>query len=113
MGYSPGAMAKPKKEEQSRSVLKLAYQAFERGDVVKTRELAKAVLAGKVAPDDEQVARELSKTLSIAEAVVGETPAAVAQELISRTITPPRPYLFVAAAAGTFITLAVLAHLRY
>lgn len=111
MGY-PEPMAKGNKQD-SRSVLKLSYEAFERGDSVQARELAKAVLAGKVGKDEEKAAAELAKMLSIEGAVVAETPTAVANELISRTIVPPRPYLFVAAVAFAFITLVILAAWRY
>ena len=107
------AMAKGNKQDHSRSVLHLAFEAFQRGDSVQARELAKAVLAGKVGKDDEKVAVELARKLSIEGAVVAETPTAVANELISRTIVPPRPYLFVAAVAATFIGLVILAAWRY
>jgi hypothetical protein len=106
-------MAKGNKQQESRSVLKLSYEAFQRGDSVEARALAKAVLAGKVGKDDEKVAVELAKTLSIEGAIVAENPAAVATELISRTIVPPRPYLFVAAVAAAFIGLVILAAWRY
>ena len=113
MGYPP-AMAKGNKQaDSSRSVLKLSYEAFQRGDSVQARELANAVLAGKVGKDDEKVAVELAKTLSIEGAVVAENPAAVATELISRTIVAPRPYIFVAAVAAAFLGLVLLAFLRY
>src|SRR4051812_9164942 len=111
MGY-PAPMAKGNKQD-SRSVLKLSYEAFERGDSVQARELAKAVLAGKVGKDEEKAAAELAKVLSIEGAVVAETPTAVANEIISRTIVPPKPYLFVAAVAFAFITLVILAAWRY
>ena len=111
MGY-PAAMAKGNKQE-NRSVLKLSFEAFQRGDMVQARALAKAVLAGQVGKDEEKAASELAKTLSIEGAVVAENPAAVAHELISRTITPLRPYLFVAAVAAGFIGLVILAAWRY
>jgi hypothetical protein len=113
MGYSRDSMAKPKKDDLTRSVLKLAFEAFDRGDSVQTRALAGAVLAGKVGRDEDKVAAELAKELSAEGAPVGETPTAVANELISRTIVAPRPYLFVAAVAATFITLVALARFRY
>jgi len=100
-------------KQESRSVLKLSYEAFQRGDSVQARALAKAVLAGQVGRDEEKAAAELAKLLSIEGAVVAETPAAVASELISRTIVPPRPYLFVAAVAFAFIGLVILAIWRY
>lgn len=106
-------MAKPKKDESSRSVLKLAYEAFQRGDAVQTRALAKEVVAGKVGRDDEKVAAELAKELSIEGAVVAESPKAVAEELISRTIVPLKPYVMVAAVAAAFVTLVIIATVRY
>ena len=63
--------------------------------------------------DDGQAAVELSKLLSVEGHVIVENPAAVAKELISRTIVPPRPYLFVAAVAAAFICLVMLAAWRY
>lgn len=113
MGYSPRGMAKPKKDDQSRSVLKLAYEAFDRGDKVQARALAKEVVAGKVGRDDEKVAVELATLFSSDEAVIAQTPAAVAQEIIARTITAPKPYLFVGAIAFAFLSLVALAHFRY
>lgn len=120
-------MAKPKRDESSRSVLKLAYEAFERGDAVQTRALARAVLAGTIGRDDEKVAVELAKELSAGDAVkkdtpdaqvatgdvVAPTPEAVAKELIDRTIVPLKPYVMVAVVAGAFITLVVIAASRY
>ena len=102
-----------KQEKESRSVLKLSYDAYQRGDSVQARSLAKAVLAGKVGRDDEKVAVELARTLSVEGAVIAESPAAVAAELISRTIVPARPYIFVAAVAAAFIGLVILAAWRY
>ena len=106
-------MAKGNKQDQSRSVLKLSFEAFQRGDSVQARQLAKAVLTGKLGKDDEKAAVDLARTLSVEGHVVAETPAAVANELISRTIVPPRPYLFVAAVAAAFICLVILAAWRY
>jgi hypothetical protein len=102
-----------RKEELSRSVLKTAYEAFQRGDMVQARQLAQAALDGKVGKDDEKAAVELSKELSIEGHSIMENPAAVAIEIISRTKVPPRPYLFVAAVAATFVGLVILAVWRY
>lgn len=106
-------MAKGNKQDSSKSVLKLAQEAFERGDVVEARRLAQAVLAGTLGKDEAKAATELAKFLSTPEAPVDESPQAVAQELISRTGVPPRPYLFVAAVAAAYIGLVLLAALRY
>ena len=56
-------MAKPKKEQKTddaRSVLKVAFEAYQRGDSVQARSLAREVLAGQVGRDDEKVATELA-----------------------------------------------------
>lgn len=106
-------MAKVNKQEGTRSILKLAFEAFERGDAVKTRTLAKAVLAGQHGRDEEKVAGELAKQLSVEGAPVAPSPSSVAEDLISRTIVPARPYLFVGAITAAFVALVLLAHFRY
>jgi hypothetical protein len=106
-------MAKGNKQDQSRSVLRLSWESFQRGDMVQARQLANAVLQGRVGKDEEKAAVELAKTLSSEGNVVAETPNAVATEIVSRTIVPPRPYLFVAAVSAVFIALVILAAWRY
>lgn len=106
-------MAKGNKQDQSRSILRLSYESFQRGDVVQARQLAKAVLEGRVGRDDEKAAGELAALLSTDSHVIESTPAAVAAELVSRTIVPPKPYLFVAAVSAIFIALVILAAWRY
>ncbi len=103
-------MAKP---NTSKSVLRAAWEAFGRGDAVEARRLAQAVLAGQHGKDDEAAAKDLARLLSSTERPVAETLEAVARELVDRTIVPPRPYLFVGAAALAFITLVTLAAIRY
>ena len=70
-------MAKGNKQDLSRSVLKLSYEAFQRGDSVQARQLAQAVLAGKAGKDDEKAAVELSDLLRADGHEVAPTPAAV------------------------------------
>lgn len=106
-------MAKGNKQDSTKSVLKVAWEAFERGDVVQARALAHEVLAGRLGKDDAKAAADLAKYLSAPGAPVDESPQAVAQEIISRTGVPPRPYLFVAAVAAAFIGLVILAVVRY
>lgn len=106
-------MAKGNKQDSGRSVLRVAFDAFERGDMVQARRLAQAVLDGKVGRDDASAAEALATKLSNDEAKVAPTVEAVAKEIVSRTIVPPRPYLFVAAAAVTYLTLVVIAAIRY
>lgn len=104
---------KTKAETASHSVLKVAYEAFERGDVVQARSLAMEVLAGKVGKDDPAVAKELAATLSTPESPVDESPQAVAQDLISRTKVLGKPYLFAGVVGAVYLLLVVLAAIRY
>jgi hypothetical protein len=106
-------MAKGNKTAEGKSVLRASYEAFERGDVVTARSLAKEVLAGRVGKDDASAAEELSKKLSSDEAKIDATPEAIAKELVSRTIVPPRPYIFVGAIVFAFVALMTLALTRY
>lgn len=105
-------MAK-KKDDGRQSVLRLAYEAFERGDSVQTRALTALALAGKVGRDEEAVAVELAAKLSSEELVVQPTVEAVAKDLASRTVVAARPYLFVGVISAAFVLLAVLAAVRY
>lgn len=104
---------KTKLDAASHSVLKVAYDAFGRGDVVQARQLAHEVLAGKVGRDDAEVAKALAKELSTPDAPVDESPQAVAQELISRSQVPPKPYVFAAVVGAVYLLLVVLAAVRY
>lgn len=113
MGYSRATMAKGNKTAEGKSVLRASYEAFERGDVVTARALAQEVLAGRVGKDDQSAAEELSKKLSTDELKIDATPEAIARDLVSRTIVPPRPYIFVGAVAFAFAALVTLAIIRY
>ncbi len=101
------------KDDLARSVLITSYDAFQRGDMVGARRLAQAALDGKLGKGDERAAVDLAKHLSIEGHAIMENPSAVAIELISRTKVPPKPYLFVAAVAATFLGLLLLAVFRY
>jgi hypothetical protein len=113
MGYSPGPMAKQAKPTFERSVLWASFQAYQRGDSVEARRLAQAALAGQRGPQDEKTAKELARELSSELAQVPDTIEAVAQELVSRTVVPPKPYLMVAAVAAAYAFLVILAIVRY
>ena len=108
-------MAKKKEQraEDERSLLRAAWDAFERGDVVTARSLAHEVLAGKLGRDDAKVAEELAPKLSVEGETVAPTPQGVATELVSRTKVLPRTYLFSAAALAVFLVLLTLARVRY
>lgn len=116
MRYSPPAMAKAKKEQKAadeRSLLRVAFEAYQRGDSVQARSLAQQVLAGKVGRDDEKAASDLAEKLSAEGSPVAPTPAGVAADVVSRTVPPPKSYLFAAAVAATFLFLVILATVRY
>ncbi len=106
-------MAKGNKQETGRSMLRAAYEAFRRGDVVQARDLSQQVLAGKVGKDDASAAIAIAAELSSENEKIEPTIEAVAKDLAARTIVPPRPYIFVAAAAATLVTLVILAAVRY
>jgi hypothetical protein len=105
--------AASKRPENERSVLRLAWDRFEAGDVVAARQLANAVLAGKVGPDDLQAATDLSRLMSSAELAVPETIEGVARALVERTRPVPKSYLFAALSLGVFALLVTLAVTRY
>jgi hypothetical protein len=101
-----------KTETATHSVLRAAYEAFERGDAVTARGLALEVLAGKVGRDDAAVGKELAAALSTPEAPVDESPQAVAQDLIARTKVPGKPYVFALLVAAVYALLVGLAAAR-
>lgn len=107
---SPDARAE---KSEKKSVLAVAAAALESGDVVTARRLAKAVIEGKKGPDDDEVARRLSKELSAKDETIGELPEQVAQAIVNRTIVPPRPYLYAAICLVVFLVLVSLARARY
>lgn len=114
MGYGPGAMAKKTKADQAaHSVLKVAWEAFDAGDVVQARALAADVLAGTVGPDDEAEAKRLATLLSTPERPVDASVQAVAHEIVVRTKVPGRPYLLAGLAAAVYVLLVALAAVRY
>jgi hypothetical protein len=99
--------------DEKKSVLAVAADALEAGDVVTARQLAKAVIEGRKGPDDDKVARRLSTELSTKDAPIGELPEQVAQAIVDRTIVPLRPYLYGAICLVVFLVLASLARARY
>lgn len=106
---SPEARA----EKPEKSVLALAFAALQSGDVVTARDLAKRVITGQKAADDDAVARRLAKTLSAADETVGELPEQVAQAIVDRSVVPLRPYLYGAICLVVFLVLVTLARTRY
>jgi hypothetical protein len=114
-------MAKPKDKpaERSeaqplRSVLMRAWERFEAGDMVQARQLAEAVLGGKVGPDEQEGATHLAQLMSGNETLpVAETVESVARAMVERTKPVPKSYLFAAVSVGVLALLVVLAVTRY
>lgn len=100
-------------KDTNRSLLELAFGAFQRGDTVQTRTLALAVLAGKAGADEDKAAKSLASTLSSPGADIDLSPRAVAQELLRRTQVPAKAYAFAGAVAAVFLGLVLLAVIRY
>jgi hypothetical protein len=111
-------MAKGKREKPeqkpSRSVLQLAWDRFEAGDVVEARRLANAVLQGTVGADEPEAATRLARQMSGDPSLaVPETVDGVARAIIARTRPLPRSYLFAALALTVLGLLVTLALTRY
>jgi hypothetical protein len=95
------------------SRLSEAYAAFERGNAVEARTLARQVLWSEPVPADVLAAKDLASVFSVPDAEVASTPDAVARELILRTKVPGRAFLFAGLAAFVYVLLVVLATVRY
>ncbi|MBI3183700.1 MAG: hypothetical protein HYZ28_16300 [Myxococcales bacterium] len=93
-------------------MLRLAFEAYEAGDVVMARRAAHRVLSEKEPASDAE-ARELAKSL-FAPGKEKEKPTAkeVAEEILSRTEVPRKAYLFAAIAAAIILLMLALAAFR-
>lgn len=91
------------------SYLAAAFYSFERGDSVRTRELAQQVLAGHAAPSDTEAAKLLATKLGLSK----NLPEDVAADLIARTRSPAKSFGFAGLAAAIFVLLLTLALKRY
>jgi hypothetical protein len=91
-----------------RSLLEVAWNAYEAGDAVLARRAAKRVLAGAASGADEALAKKISKQLFVG---AGETDARqVAAELAARTRVAAKPYAFALLAAAIWWVMIALAH---
>lgn len=92
----------------AKSLLEVAWRAYEAGDCVLVRRAAKLLLAGQPGEADESLAKKLSKLLFVA---AGEADAKqVATELAARTRVAPKPYLFALMAAAIWLLMIAIAH---
>jgi hypothetical protein len=97
-----------------RSVLRAAWERFEAGDAVEARRLALAALGGARGSDDEAAAQELAQAMRETPGLrVEPTVASVAQALATRTLPPPRSYLFAVLTVSLLCALVTLAVTRY
>lgn len=111
---STGTVSAPKPTPQGRSVLRLAWERFEAGDVVEARRVAQAALQGQVGADElEEATRLAGKLAGNDEFPVEPTIESVARVLIERTKPSPRSYVFAAASLAIFALLVTLAVTRY
>lgn len=101
------------RDEAKKSVLAAAAAALESGDVITARELAKAVITGKKGADDDAIAPAMAKQYGSSEQAVGELPEQVAQDLVSRSMVPPKAYLYAGICLSVFLLLFMLARSRY
>lgn len=93
---------------EGKSLLDVAWRAYEAGDMVLTRRAAKLLLAGAAKDADETLAKKVGKQLF---AVGHETNAReVAQDLLERTNPAPKPFLLAGAAALIWVLLLVIAN---
>ena len=91
-----------------KSLLDVAWRAYQAGDVVLARRAAKLVMAGGAKDADEVLAKKLGKELF---AAGHETDARqVAQDLITRTNPAPKPFLLAGAAALIWVVLLAIAN---
>lgn len=91
-----------------RSLLEVAWKAYQAGDMVVARRASRLVLAGAARDADEVVAKKLGKDFFAAGHVTDARQ--VAQELLQRTNPPLKPYLLAGAAALIWVVLLVIAH---
>lgn len=108
-------MAKGKKAgsapiEQGQTTLRAAYRAWELGDMVLGRALAKKVIADGGMGEDEKTVKQLAEKLGLA---ASATALDVAQDVATRTTPPPRAFIFGAASLTVMGLLLLLARTRY
>ncbi len=92
---------------EGKSLLDVAWRAYQAGDVVVARRAAKLVLAGGAKEADEALARKLGKELFAAGHETNSQE--VARDLIERTNPPPKPFLLAGAAALIWVVLLAIA----
>jgi hypothetical protein len=105
------AKAAKEKEKDGRSTLDAAFRAFQAGDAVGARRLAKQVIAAP-SPDDEAAVKRVAKGLlgDDAQDAHAETLAA---EIVKRTQPIRLPYLWALGGAVAYALLLTLALVRY
>lgn len=112
-------MAKKKKQQKGEgaaetraasggSALELAWRAYQAGDVVTARAVAKQLASGTPAPRDASFAEKLAPELFGRKDAPGDV-AAVAGELKARTLPFSKAYWFAAVTAFVFAVLLLIA----
>ena len=98
----------PKADSGGKSLLDVAWRAYEAGDAVIARRAAKLLLAGAGKDSDEAVAKKVGKQLFVGAPEVDAKQ--VAAELIARTRVAPKPYLFALMAAAIWLIMLAIAN---
>lgn len=108
-------MAKGKRGKQEpaaevsagKSLLDVAWKAYQAGDVVLARRASKLLLAGAAKDADETLAKKLGKEFFAAGHVADARQ--VAAELVMRTQPPLKPFILAGAAALIWLVLLAIA----
>ncbi len=100
---------KPSGESVESDRLTAALRAFEEGDVVRGRRLAEEVIA-QGSGGDASAVKKAAERMGLDPAT---SPELVAQALVTRSMPPPRAFLFGLAVLAVMGLLLVLASARY
>ncbi len=100
-------MAKKADADGEKSLLGVAWTAYQAGDQVVARRAAQLLLAGASKDADEAQAKKIGKELFVTDQVADAK--AVAAEILLRTRMPPKPFLLAAAAGLIWLVLMLIA----
>jgi hypothetical protein len=91
-----------------KSLLDVAWRAYEAGDSVMARRAANLLLAGAGKDADEAVAKRVGKQLFATSVEVDARQ--VATELVARTKMAPKPYYFALMTAALWLFMVLIAN---
>ncbi len=97
----------------SQSVLKDAYAHYCAGNSIAARRLARQVVKETESVEDRSAALAIAREIFVEKHAIDGSPSSVAEEIIRRTETPVRAFLFALVAMAIFALLVILANTRY